>query len=75
MKVAYKYRIYPDKEQQKLINQMLFAYNIFYNIGVDIVKTSIVRTQRAEQTFNKAKDKNKVLVFIIHKIKDTIYKG
>lgn len=58
MKVAYKYRIYPDKEQQKLINQMLFAYNIFYNIGVDVVKTSIVRTQRAEQTFSKAKDEN-----------------
>ena len=52
MKVAYKYRIYPNKEQEKQLMNILSSYNLLYNIAVDIVKTYIVREQRKNQSFS-----------------------
>lgn len=59
MKVAYKYRIYPNKEQEKQLIDIMSSYNLLYNIAVDIVKTYIVREQRINQTFStNVKDEN-----------------
>lgn len=48
--LAYKYRIYPTKQQEKLLNEFMYSYNLIYNIGIDIVKTYIVREQRKSNT-------------------------
>ena len=56
-KVAYKYRIYPNKEQEKLLNEFMYSYNLVYNIGIDIVKTYIVREQRQTNSVRVSKNK------------------
>lgn len=63
MKVAYKYRIYPNKEQEINLLEMEYNYNLLQNIAVDIVKTKIVREQRESGKFNTAKDEyGKVII-------------
>ena len=57
MKVAYKYRLYPNKEQENKINQFCYTYNLLHNIGVDIVKTYIVREQRLSGKTKTVKSK------------------
>ena len=52
MKIAYKYRIYPNTYQEKQLMDIMKSYNLLYNLAVDIVKTYIVREQRNNQSFN-----------------------
>lgn len=35
---GFKYRIYPNLEQQKLLNHQFFIYNQAYNIILDLQK-------------------------------------
>ena len=56
-KVAYEYRLYPNKEQEKLLNEFCYTYNLVYNIGIDIVKTYIVREQRKTNSVSVSKNK------------------
>lgn len=46
---GFKYRIYPNKEQQKLLNHQCFIYNQAYNIILDLQK----------KTYEQNKDKDK----------------
>lgn len=62
MKVAYKYRIYPTKEQEKQLLEVEYNYNLLQNIAVDIVKTFIVREQRKSGKVNNAKDEYDKLI-------------
>jgi len=34
--LGYKYRLYPTKEQQKLLNHQMFVYNQAYNICLNL---------------------------------------
>lgn len=46
---GFKYRIYPNKEQQKLINHQCFIYNQAYNICLNL----------QQEQWNKNKDLDK----------------
>lgn len=69
MKIAYKYRIYPTKEQEKILNQYCYTYNLLQNIGTEIVRTYIVREQRLSgktKTVKSKKDKSE-MTFPVYK--------
>lgn len=63
---GFKYRIYPNLEQQKLLNHQFFIYNQAYNIILDLQKKqmqinkNLDKSQRtyltAVQLDNKAKE-------------------
>lgn len=42
---GFKYRIYPNKEQQKLLNHQCFIYNQAYNIILDLQKKLMNKTK------------------------------
>lgn len=67
MKVAYRYRIYPNNKQKELFNQFFYAYHCLYNIGVDIVKTSIVREQRKSGKTKTYKKDGKEFIYPSYK--------
>ena len=56
-KLAYKYRLYPNKEQEKLLNEFCYTYNLVYNIGIDILKTYLIREQRKTNSVRVSKNK------------------
>lgn len=53
MNKGVKFRIYPNKEQQNLINQTLGCCRLIYNMGLDIVKNLAIRKWKCPNCHTK----------------------
>lgn len=47
MKIAYKYRIYPSKTQEKVLMRYMKEYNYIQNVATEMVKIYAIKEQKA----------------------------
>lgn len=52
----YKHRLYPNKNQQKTLDEYIFVANQVYNIGLDLLQKEYESYKKSKNTYTWMKD-------------------